>query len=35
MKMTLKEYIEMALMIMVIGVLHIIQKIKKLLESKP
>jgi hypothetical protein len=33
MKMTLKEYIETALMIMVIGVLHIIQKIKELFQK--
>jgi hypothetical protein len=31
--MTLKEYLESALMITVIGVLHVVQKIKELLQK--
>lgn len=33
--MAFKEYLEVALVVIVIGVLHIFQKIKELIEPKP
>jgi hypothetical protein len=33
--MTIKDYIEAAIVIAAIGVLHILNKIKQLLEPKP
>jgi hypothetical protein len=35
MRMTIKDYLETAIIIASIGVLHIIDKIKQLLEPKP